>query len=115
MARKKNTEVKPNKKTKNIEDEEVKLTDSDVEAEPSPDEIAEQEGGDDVVGYTMGDIITMENDKEEKLDLKKLNPDEEEDIEWIDPEYSLEDKDPWQEQEDRYDGDNPYDDDDSDY
>jgi hypothetical protein len=80
----------------------------DPELDSTPDEIVEE---DDSVTYTMGDIATLENDEEEKVSLKEIQPSDEE--EWVlggDEEYSTEDYDPYLDAAD-YDGDNPYDDD----
>lgn len=96
-----------------IDEDSIKMEDGISEEEPEIEEIAEQEGEDDIT-YTMGDIKVLGSDEEEKLDLKKINNNEDEDDEvWVDPEIIPEDDehDPYLDEAYTFDSDNPYDND----
>ena len=58
----------------------------------------------------MGDIKVLENDDDEKIELKVNASENEEDEEWVDPESIQDDYDPYLDGA-NYDMDNPYNDD----
>lgn len=83
-----------------------------LETEPEITEVPDgEEGAEEDITYTMGDIKVLEGDEEEeKLDLKKITTEEEQEEEWVDPEYIQDDRDPYLDDA-NYDMDNPYNDD----
>lgn len=100
---------KSTKKTNS--EEEIILSGADENAEPEVTEIPDgEEGAEDDITYTMGDIKVLGEEEEEKLDLKKITPEEEQEEEWVDPEFIQDDYDPYLDGAD-YDMDNPYNDD----
>ena len=78
--------------------------------EPEITELADADGAEDDITYTMGDIKVLENDDDEKIELKVNASENEEDEEWVDPESIQDDYDPYLDGA-NYDMDNPYNDD----
>lgn len=106
-------------RTKKKIDEESEIKDIDFsipEDESEIVQVADSDVAEDDTTYTMGRIEVMGgNEEEEKLDLKKINNNEdEEDVEWIDDGETIkEDYDPYLDGAD-FDSDNPYNEDDLD-